>query len=302
MMKKALGLLLITMAKVITSDHIDANSISTRTESLDYCNDSRLSFYVGDIHEPGYKTCSWARRLATHMRCNLQTVRDHCPVTCNSCIPNSTVGPSFSASPSTSPTELNDCGDLKDNDRPFLVSGTLWSGRRKCDWAKRLATRERCRIDAVRTNCPLVCDVPCTNNGSSPPLVPFSKIEKSSQNNSSQQTTLLIVIPCLIASIVLVTLLGKGIRRKRRVDNGSTNEMMVPPVIHMKCSDESIENIEEHVYNDAQCERAPSFVGIDQHNEAKKLFVHDVAKCSNFACQSCANHKRVEMVRVSRVE
>lgn len=111
-----------------------SNTASPTNQSGGSCEDSPFRFKL--VKNDGVRIsrgCDWVENRSTNLRCTFENVKEHCPLTCDNCLP---------------------CADAPGRFR------LPWNGRtitRDCTWVSNKQTVQRCNVSGVEHTCRATC-------------------------------------------------------------------------------------------------------------------------------------------------
>ncbi len=126
---------------------------------------------------------------------------------------------------------ISDCESLFDVDGKFFVEETRGNGRRRCEWAARKATKQRCKIPIVRQNCPIVCSVPCySSKGGGPTITAISSTEIAEAPKEVPVILIIILsLSCIAAgTFVVAFILNKETQTDDSSSSNSSGSLNIP--------------------------------------------------------------------------
>ena len=289
--------------------------------------DNTERFYVEGTLGTGMKTCKWANKINPIRRCKIGAVQTNCPVLCRvpcehksespsaspsissapslSMIPSDppseipSSGPSKTTMPSSTPSTTDFCKDLEDNTGRFYVEGTQGTGMRTCRWAKNINTRQRCKMDSVRVNCPVLCGIPCEFKSESPSKSPAYKDSEISQSNTvpaPKETSLRIIITLsILCGVIVVVIIAASFGYSIQKTDGN----FAVSTRTRKTDDDFVEDKPKsavHVVHTPPIsfKGSPSCVPSDRCNLGLVHSAQDVQCCQNCPCDVCRTYVLVD--------
>jgi len=190
-----------------------------------------------------------------------------------------------------------------------------------CKWAGNMATKMRCRFDAVKSNCPVLCGVPCRYKSESPSSSPvihtsespssspvfqggdISESNKGTDTEKKQGFPYVIVFVTIGGVIIAAALLyaarkkddrfiGSSVNADEEVDHGAVEEQWIG---------NSFASVDDHscaYIEPVQFEKTSSFIPADHCNLGQHHSAKDVQCCTNFPCDNCQRKNNVTFVPV----
>jgi hypothetical protein len=206
--------------------------------------------------------------------------------------------PSKTTMPSGTPSTTDFCEDLEDKTGRFYVEGTQGTGMRTCRWAKNINTRQRCKMDSVRVNCPVLCGIPCEFKSESPSKSPAYKDSEISQSNTvpaPKETSLRIIITLsilcgVIVAVIIAASFGYSIQK--------TDGNFAESTRTRKTDDDFVEDKPKSavhvVHTPISFKGSPSCVPSDRCNLGLVHSAQDVQCCQNCPCDVCRTYVLVD--------
>lgn len=304
--------------------------VPCNTKLCEDLEDNTERFYVEGTLGTGMKTCKWANKINPIRRCKIGAVQTNCPVLCRvpcehksespsaspsissapslSMIPSDppseipSSGPSKTTMPSSTPSTTDFCKDLEDNTGRFYVEGTQGTGMRTCQWANNINTRQRCKIDSVRVNCPVLCGIPCEFKSESPSKSPAYKDSEISQSNkvpAPKEPSLRIIITLsILCGVIVVVIIAASFGYSIQKTDGNFAEAT------RKTDDDFVEDKPKSavhvVHTPISFKGSPSYVPSDRCNLGLVHSAQDVQCCQNFPCDVCRRGEHVTFVPAKR--
>lgn len=286
--------------------------------------------------------------LIPSKRCKIEAVRANCPVFCRlkcaqksdspSIVPSTTQMPSISRSPSTTPTisqsptisfypssipSLSEtpskspsmspskkmfCEDLQDNTMTFYVDGGIDTGMRSCQWASGTKMKQRCELEEVRENCPIICEIPCdlrTESPSDSPIQAHFKpdiaqaIVESDVNHPSKTALLTLGI---IGAVILFVVVAASIGVMVDQDDEKSVVSSRKPVPIRFAEDLEMERKTDVVtiHEPVRLARPPSYIPANSGNLGLGHSAQDVHVCNNYPCDLCRNADKIKFIPVQK--
>ncbi len=270
------------------------------------------------------RSCKWASKFNPNHRCNSIDVRTNCPVLCRVECEHRTYSPSVSTrpsnapsisilpsqqpstppsnipseTPSASPSKVY-CENLEDETEAFHVIEMEGNDLKSCSWASENNTTQRCEIDTVLLNCPVLCKLPCHQKTVSPSTTPveeeapgISKANVDPPVPSEPSTKNMVIIGILCGGLTVVLAImassvGYSKQRKRKDFSLSIDS----DVLYIG-SESTVKNVKAPV----PIKMSSSYIPSNRYNLGLVHSGHDVQNCKNFPCEYCQSGNRVVFI------